>query len=158
MNTIEVSSTTGWPDEFLDVTPMIAALQFRPTDFEFSDGWLAHVPSRHRFRFDDDGHVTIDARCECSLQPVRPGENDQLLQAFASWRRHYWRPFEVNREFASHFAMPNAWFRLLRDIRMAWRRFRRQADPVMLPTDTLIAGQPEYVPIRVSPVRGQPAR
>lgn len=37
---------------FLDVAPMISALQFQPMDFELSRGWLRHVPSRHRFKFD----------------------------------------------------------------------------------------------------------
>jgi len=37
---------------FLDVSPMISALRFQPTDFEYAHGWLRHVPSRHAFRFD----------------------------------------------------------------------------------------------------------
>lgn len=48
----------------LDVDPMIAALQFQPADFELSHGWLRHMPSRHRFKFDKKGRVTI----------VRPGD------------------------------------------------------------------------------------
>jgi hypothetical protein len=32
--------------------------------------------------------------------------------------------------------------RLFRDIRMAWRRFRRQADPVAIPADGLPSATP----------------
>jgi integrase len=31
--------------------------------------------------------------------------------------QNYWRPLQINREFASHFRKPNAWIRLFRDIR-----------------------------------------
>jgi hypothetical protein len=34
---------------FLDLSPMIDALRFQPADFEYSHGWLRHVPSRHAF-------------------------------------------------------------------------------------------------------------
>ncbi len=50
----------------LDVAPMISALRFQPSDFEFAHGWLNHVPSRHRFQFDRKGRVTIDAPCGCA--------------------------------------------------------------------------------------------
>jgi len=46
---------------------------------------------------------------------------------------------EQNREFASHFEEPNAWARLFRDIRMAWRRFRREAEPVTIPVEAVSA-------------------
>ena len=61
---------------------------------------------------------------------------------FKTWRQFYWTPMEQNREFASHFKAPNAWVRLFRDIRMAWRRFRRQADLVTIPADALLAATP----------------
>ena len=61
---------------------------------------------------------------------------------FKTWRQNYWQPLEINREFASHFDEPNAWVRLFRDIRMAWRRFRRQADPVTIPADVLPSATP----------------
>ena len=48
---------------------------------------------------------------------------------FQTWRSEYWVPLETNREFASHFATPNAWVRLFRDIRMAFRRFVRREQP-----------------------------
>lgn len=129
----------------LDVTPMISALQFQPTDFELSHGWLKHVPSHHRFKFDDKGRVTIEAHCNCSSRPVTRDHSDQLFQAFASWRQYYWEPLRIDREFASHFRTPNAWLRLFRDIRMAWRRFRGQTDPITLPataTTFVAAEQP----------------
>jgi hypothetical protein len=125
------------PSRFLDVAPMISALQFQPTDFEFTRGWLKHVPSRHRFKFDKNGRVTIDARCDCSLQSVNAEQGDQLFRAFTSWQQHYWRPLEIDREFAEHFRSPNAWVRLSRDIRMAWRRFRRRAAPITLPAEAV---------------------
>jgi hypothetical protein len=60
---------------------------------------------------------------------VRQEQADDLFATFNAWRENYWRPLETDREFASHFRKPNAWVRLLRDIRMAWRRFR-SAEPV----------------------------
>lgn len=111
---------------------MISALQFQPSDFELSQGWLKHVPSRHRFKFDRKGGVTIDARCECANQSINREQGGELFQAFTAWRQYYWQPLQIDQGFAGHFAKPNAWVRLFRDIRMAWRRFRRQADPITL--------------------------
>ena len=37
---------------YLELSPMIAALRDRPTDFEVDRGWLVHFPSRHSFMFD----------------------------------------------------------------------------------------------------------
>ena len=127
---------------YLDVAPMISALRFQPSDFEYAHGWLNHVPSRHRFQFDRKGRVTIDALCGCASLSVRPEQADELHSMFKIWRQNYWQPLEMNREFASHFAEPNAWMRLFRDIRMAWRRFRRQADPVTIPADVLPSATP----------------
>jgi hypothetical protein len=115
---------------FLDVSPMISALRFQPTDFEYAHGRLRHVPSRHVFRFDRKGKVTIEAQCGCAGLTVRQEQADDLFATFNAWRENYWRPLETDREFASHFRKPNAWVRLLRDIRMAWRRFRSRAEPV----------------------------
>ena len=115
---------------FLDVSPMISALRFQPTDFEYARGWLRHVPSRHAFRFDRKGGVTIEAQCGCAGLNVRQEQADDLFATFNAWRENYWRQLETDREFASHFRKPNAWVRLLRDIRMAWRRFRSRAEPV----------------------------
>ncbi len=113
----------------LDVSPMISALRFQPTDFEFSHGQLLHVPSRHRFHFDRKGNVRIEADCGCAGMAVRKGQAADLFSTFNAWRESYWRQVEVDREFASHFRAPNAWVRLLRDIRMAWRRFRGREAP-----------------------------
>ena len=115
---------------FLDVSPMISALRFQPTDFEYARGWLRHVPSRHAFRFDRKGGVTIEAQCGCAGLKVRQEQADDLFATYNAWRENYWRQLETDREFASHFRKPNAWVRLLRDIRMAWRRFRSRAEPV----------------------------
>jgi hypothetical protein len=70
---------------------------------------------------------------------VRPEQADELHTMFKTWRQFYWQPVEINREFASHFEEPNAWARLFRDIRMAWRRFRRTAEPVTIPAQAVSA-------------------
>lgn len=136
MSYTDVNSTAS-RSYFLNVEPMISALQFQPGDFELSHGWLRHVPSRHRFKFDRQGRVAIDARCGCADQSVSRDQGEQLFRAFTAWREFYWRPREIDREFASHFGRPNAWVRLFRDIRMAWRRFRRREEPATLPAEAL---------------------
>ena len=140
---MDVSLTSMRATRFLDVAPMISALHFQPVDFEYSQNWLRHVPSRHRFRFDRSGLVTIDARCGCASQSVSPEQGEQLFTAFKAWRQFYWQPLEIDREFASHFSAPNAWVRLFRDVRMAWRRFRGRADPISLPVGatTMVAAE-----------------
>jgi hypothetical protein len=70
---------------------------------------------------------------------VRPEQADELHATFKTWRHSYWLPLETNREFASHFRSPNSWVRLFRDLRMAWRRFRRQRDPITIPAESLSA-------------------
>ncbi|MGH9553922.1 MAG: hypothetical protein ACRD3W_31380, partial [Terriglobales bacterium] len=106
MTDMDASTASPPPTHFLDVAPLISALQFRPTDFELSRGWLRHLPSRHRFKFDKKGCVTIDARCDCSGQSVNREQGDQLFKAFTSWRQYYWQPLEIDREFAVHFSKP----------------------------------------------------
>ena len=59
---------------FIDVSPMISALRFRPTDFEYARGRLVHVPSRHRFLFNHEGRMTILAACGCSDRQIRPDQ------------------------------------------------------------------------------------
>lgn len=115
---------------YLDVSPMISALRFQPADFEYGHGWLRHVPSRHRFRFDPMGQVTISALCGCAGASIRQYQADELAETFQTWRQAYWQPLQMNLEFASHFRQPNSWVRLFRDIRMAWRRFRGRAEPI----------------------------
>ena len=139
MPNVEYALASGHSVRYLDVAPMIAALRFQPSDFEYAHGWLNHVPSRHRFQFDRKGRVTIDALCGCAAMSVRPEQADELHTMFKTWRQFYWQPLETNREFASHFEQPNAWVRLFRDIRMAWRRFRREAGPVTIPVEAVSA-------------------
>jgi hypothetical protein len=142
MPNMEYALGSGQSLRHLDVAPMISALRFQPSDFEYAHGWLSHVPSRHRFQFDRKGRVTIDALCGCATLSVNPEQVDELHSMFNTWRQNYWQPLEINREFASHFAEPNAWVRLFRDIRMSWRRFRRQASPVTIPADRLPSATP----------------
>jgi hypothetical protein len=142
MPNVEYALASGHSVRYLDVAPMIAALRFQPSDFEYARGWLNHVPSRHRFQFDRKGRVTIDALCGCASLSIRPEQADELHSMFTTWRQSYWQPLETNREFASHFAEPNALVRLFRDIRMAWRRFRRQAHAVRIPADALPSATP----------------
>jgi hypothetical protein len=75
---------------YLDVSPMISGLRFQPADFEYAQGWLQHVPSRHRFRFDRQGRVTIDALCGCAAMSIKPEQADELVSMFKIWRQHYW--------------------------------------------------------------------
>jgi hypothetical protein len=119
------------PEHYLNVEPMIWALKFQPSDFEQHES-LLHVPSRHRFEFDSRGRVSVDAQCRCARRSVSKEQGDRLFDAYNSWREHYWQPLETDREFASHFAKSTALVRLFRDIRMAWRRFRRREEPVIV--------------------------
>jgi hypothetical protein len=121
------------PQWFLDLSPMIDALRFQPADFEYSDGWLEHVPNRHRFCFNQHRGVAIDAACGFAGQPIRQDQARQLFETFVEWRADYWRPLQASREFASHFRTPGAWVHLFRDVRMAWSRFRGRGKPVALP-------------------------
>ena len=139
MSNVEFRYTPGLTMRHLDVSPMISALRFQPGDFEYAHGWLHHVPSRHRFQFDRLGRVTIDAACGCAAMSIKPEQADELVSMFKTWRQHYWIPLETNREFASHFNKHNALVRLFRDVRMAFRRFLRREDPVVVPVDGLAA-------------------
>jgi len=134
MTDLVVGALDGRPIHFLDVSPMITALRTQPTDFEFTRGWLRHVPTRHRFHFDRKGNVTIEAHCGCAGMSVRADQGTELYTTFNLWREDYWQPLLRNREFADHFRTPNAWVRLWRDVRMALRRFRGRAEPVTLAT------------------------
>jgi hypothetical protein len=107
---------------YLDVSPMIVSLRTRPDDFEMNRGWLHHFPSRHRFKLDSDGNVRIDARCDCSILAVRGEQGKELWCAFQQWHAAYWRPLEINKEFALHFRAPNVWQRLYRGLIARMRR------------------------------------
>jgi hypothetical protein len=106
---------------YLDVNPMIIALRSSPGDFELKRGWLHHFPSHHEFKFDRDGNVRLHARCDCAMLAVRHEQGRELWETFQLWHASYWRPVEINREFASHFKRPNAvqrlWRRLVASIR-----------------------------------------
>ena len=102
--------------EHLELSPMIAALRERPADFEIDRGWLTHFPSRHSFKFDREGNVTLHARCNCAFLSVRNEQGRELWTAFQDWRVTYWRPIEINREFASHFSEPSIFRRALRRV------------------------------------------
>ena len=141
MANVEFHYPVGRTARYLDASPMISALRFQPDDFEYEHGWLHHVPSRHRFQFDRLGRVSIDAMCGCAAMSIRPEQTDELVSMFKTWRREYWLPLETNREFASHFRKPNAWVRLFRDVRMAFRRFLRREEPASLPIDDLAAAR-----------------
>ena len=130
MPDLVLRSLSGQTTHFLDVSPMISALRFQPTDFEYAHGWLRHVPSRHRFQFEPTGRVTIEAMCGCANARIRQEQADELTAMFRTWRQSYWLPLQTDREFASHFRKPNSWVRLFRDCRMAWRRFRGRAEPI----------------------------
>src|SRR5579863_8549056 len=92
---------------YLDVSPMIVALRTDPSDFEMKRGWLHHFPSRHAFKFDSEGSVRVHAACNCAMLSVRPEQTRELRDTFQQWHSSYWRPVEINREFASHFRRPN---------------------------------------------------
>lgn len=89
---------------YLDVSPMIAALRDSPHDFEIQFGRLSHIRSQHSFRFGPHGVVEVIAACDCTLLAVSSAQGRELAQAYCEWERDYWRPLTINREFASHFS------------------------------------------------------
>jgi len=88
---------------YLDVSPMMVAFRTSPEEFEVSEGWLHHIPSRHQFLFDRDGQVHLRAECNCASLSIRPAQSQGLADCYREWHASYWRPLEINREFASHF-------------------------------------------------------
>ena len=96
---------------YLELAPAITALRSRPQEFEFSHGTLHHLPSRHRFRFESESDLRIEAICDCSLLRAKPEQARALHQAYREWRDSYWRGIEVNRAFAGHFEAPPLWRR-----------------------------------------------
>jgi len=109
---------------YLELAPAITALRTRPEEFEFSHDTLHHLPSRHRFRFQSEDDVRIEALCDCSLLRARPEQAKVFHSAYRDWHASYWRPLQINREFASHFEPPPLWRRaaiwLLRAL-IAWQ-------------------------------------
>lgn len=98
---------------YLDVSPMISALRTSPDTFEFTRGYLHHIPSRHTFKFDSGGRVRLDAQCSCASLRVREDQEASLYEAFNEWRASYWRPLEINRQFAEHFDPPTGLRKIL---------------------------------------------
>ena len=97
---------------YLDVNPMTKALRSSPDHFAFTSGSLHHIPTGHRFKFNRAGRVNIVARCDCSYLEVNRDQEEVLFQAFNDWHLNYWRPVEINRQFADHFTLP-LWRRIL---------------------------------------------
>lgn len=87
----------------LDVSPMIRALQYAPQEFDLTAGWLNHGRSGHSFRFDANDNVEVSAACNCAMLAPTTEHGHDLAKAFREWERDYWRPLQINREFASHF-------------------------------------------------------
>src|SRR5262249_37896121 len=98
------------PIMYLELAPAITALRSRPEEFEFSHDTLHHLPSRHRFP--SDGDVHIEALGDCSLLRAKPEQARALHDAYRDWHASYWRPLEINREFAAHFEAPPLWRRV----------------------------------------------
>src|ERR1700730_11348223 len=94
---------------YLELAPAITAIRSRPEEFEFSNDTLPHVRSRHRFHFVSEDDVQIHADCDCSLLRASREQTKVFHTAYREWYASYWRPMEINREFASHFAPPSLW-------------------------------------------------
>lgn len=88
---------------YLDVQPMMTSLRTTPEDFDMRGTWLRHIPSRHSFKFEPSGRVQIRAECDCAFLMIHPEQERSLADSFEAWRTNYWRPLQINREFASHF-------------------------------------------------------
>ncbi len=114
---------------YLDVSPMMVALRQSPEEFELRNNFLFHAPSKHSFTFDQTGHVNIRADCNCSFLAVRPEQERELMTAFEEWQARYWRPMQINKEFASHFRPRSAFRRFLIDVTARFhRRLLRQPE------------------------------
>ena len=88
---------------YLDVSPMMVAFRTSPEEFEIREGWLHHIPSRHQFLFNPDGDIELRAECNCASLAIRPMQRQELSACYRAWHANYWRPLEINKEFASHF-------------------------------------------------------
>jgi hypothetical protein len=89
---------------YLDLNPVITALRTTPEEFELVGNWLNHPRSAHSFRFGANDDVELRAVCDCTLLAMWPEQTRELAKGFREWERDYWRPLQINREFASHFA------------------------------------------------------
>jgi hypothetical protein len=126
---------------YLDVSPMMAALRTMPEEFELNHGWLQHIPTRHSFRFDPDGQVLLRADCNCAQMAIKAEQEKELSACFLEWQAQYWRPLQINREFASHFAPRSLPRRILIRLtgwlynRLLQRREERHRAPAMVPAE-----------------------
>lgn len=122
---------------YLDLAPAITALRTRPEEFDLSHDVLRHARSRHAFRMVGEDDLHIDAVCDCSLLRASPDQARAFRAAWREWQSSYWRPQQINREFASHFAPPPLWRRLaialLRRL-AAWPSGEPLAKPAALQT------------------------
>ncbi len=87
---------------YLELAPAITAIRSRPEEFEFSNNTLHHLRSRHTFHFVSDDDVQIHAACDCASLRASPEQTKVFHTAYRQWYASYWRPLEINREFASH--------------------------------------------------------
>jgi hypothetical protein len=126
---------------YLDVNPMMIALRTTPEEFELQHGWLHHIPSRHSFEFTRDGHVQVRADCNCALLSVQSTQEKELAGCYQTWLAGYWRPVEINREFASHFQRSAIRRFLIRAVAALHRRLmqsghsHRHRRPMMVPAE-----------------------
>jgi hypothetical protein len=104
---------------YLELAPAITALRSRPEEFELRDNALHHFGSRHSFRFLANDEVRIEAFCGCSHLRATQRQSRELNEAFQQWQTSYWRPLQINREFADHFAPPG----LVRGMMIALLRY-----------------------------------
>jgi hypothetical protein len=109
---------------YLDIAPMLAAMREQPNTFSLSNGWLKHRPSRHWFKVQADGQVTVDAECGCAGLLVRTEQGRELYDALQTWQAEYWVPREINRHFAGHFRPASLWQRWVHKIGTLWLRDR----------------------------------
>jgi hypothetical protein len=118
---------------YLELSPAITALRFRPEEFEFRDDALHHLGSRHSFRFLSDDEVRIEALCGCVQLRASREQSRTLHEEFQNWRATYWQPLQINREFAGHFEPPGLVRRMLIALLrylIAWR-----PEPKVVPFD-----------------------
>lgn len=97
----------------LDLNPAITALRARPEEFEFSGNSLHHIPSRHKFYFQNDGNIAVVADCGCSTLQTSRAQAEVFHAEYKDWLATYWHATQINRQFASHFEPLSLWRRLL---------------------------------------------
>jgi hypothetical protein len=120
---------------YLELAPAITALRSRPAEFELRDNALHHFGSRHSFRFLKPDEVRIEAFCDCSQLRASPRQSRELHDAFQHWQASYWRPLQINCEFADHFAPPGLIRRMMISLLrylIAWRPAPR-SNPIGAP-------------------------